>query len=113
MAYRSDTGFKQTDSHLSVGYSPLAALLAVVLGTLIVLAAVVVGSKKLKAYVLTKNNSQVIAAACHRPQDDDDGHLKKVKWGAIRHQEGETPGHCSFTSMDVKLPKIGGAYTRI
>lgn len=97
----------------SLAYSPRAALVAVILGIAIVFGTTLIGTKKLQPCILAQNNSLAIAAACHRPDGDEDDHLKKVKWGAIRHQKGKVPGHCCFTSKEVEMPRVGGLYTGI
>jgi hypothetical protein len=65
------------------------------------------GFRKLKPCVLVGNNSLVIAAGCQRPARDVDAQLKRVQYGAVRHQEGDRPGHCCFTSRDVEVPRLG------
>jgi hypothetical protein len=103
-------GQPESISFMEVGYSPLAILLALLFGSGMVLGLILNGLRKLKPCVLVGNNSLAIAAACQRPEKDVDAQLKKVQWGAVRHQEGNKPGHCCFTSEDVEPPRVGELY---
>ena len=97
-------------SYIEVGYSPLAILLALLFGTGMVLGLILNGLRKLRRCVLVGHNSLAIAAACQRPESHVDAQLKRVQWGAVRHQEGDRPGHCCFTSEDVEAPRLGELY---
>lgn len=59
---------------------------------------------------LVVNSSFAISAACHRPDGDEEASKKRVMWGALSHQDGELPGHCSFTSWEVEKPRVGDHY---
>lgn len=95
-----------------VAYSPLAFLITIIFGSLMVLAMGVIGFKKLKPCVLVGNNSLAIVAAYHPLESDEGAAYKKVGWGAVRHEENGVPGHCTFTSQEVELPREGDWYLR-
>lgn len=97
-------------SYMEVGYSPLAILVALLFGSGMVLGLILNGLRKLRQCVLVGNNSLAIAAACQKPEKDVDAQLKRVQWGAVRHQEDQRPGHCCFTSEDVETPRFGNSY---
>lgn len=97
-------------SYMEVGYSPLAILIALLFGTGMVVAMVCNGARKLKGGILVGNNSLAISAACHRSIGDVGAKLGRVKWGALHHANGRTPGHCCFTSEEVEPPRAGELY---
>ncbi|KAF7511429.1 hypothetical protein GJ744_004618 [Endocarpon pusillum] len=93
------------------GYSPLAIVCAVSVGTLMLLALLVLSSQKLKPGIpIVGSNSFTISAACHPPKEDEDVAFKHLMWGAVSHQEGNLPGHCCLTSLDVEKPRCGNFY---
>lgn len=95
---------------MEIGYSPLAILLALLFGSGMVLGMILNGFRNLKPCVLVGNNSLAIAAACRRPERDVGAEVKKVRWGAIHHEENGRPGHCCFTSEEVENPREGDLY---
>lgn len=103
-------GQTEENSYMEIGYSPLAILLALLFGLGMVVAMILNGLRKLTSGVLVGNNSLAIAAACHRPKGDEDAYLKRVQWGAVRHEQDGLPGHCCFTSEEVEPPKLGELY---
>lgn len=61
------------------------------------------------ALPLASTCSAAIGALCHRPDGDFDAHLMPVQWGVT--EDGESPGHCSFTTArDVRRPVEGTLY---
>ena len=97
-------------SYMVIGYSPLAILLSVTFGSVMVLTMMINGARKLHGGVLVGNNSLAIAAACQRPKGDVDAHLKAVKWGAVVGGDENGRPHCCFTSLEVEDPKPGVLY---
>ncbi|EPE31687.1 hypothetical protein GLAREA_12443 [Glarea lozoyensis ATCC 20868] len=97
-------------SYMQVGYSPLAILLAVIFGSLMVLAMILNGFRKLDPGLLVGNNSLAIAAACQRPEWDSDAHLRAVRWGVVRAATDGRPGHCALCSGEVEVPKLAKKY---
>jgi hypothetical protein len=65
-------------SYMEVGYSPLAILLTLLLGSGMVLGLLLDGLRELRQCVLVGNNSPAIAA-CQRPEKDVDAQLKRVQ----------------------------------
>ncbi|KAH8591808.1 hypothetical protein B0O99DRAFT_631704 [Bisporella sp. PMI_857] len=105
-------------SYMSIGYSPLAILISLLFGLMMVITMVVNGSRKLKGGILVANNSLAIAAACQRPKGDEDAHLREVMWGDVAAGGGKGDmmgewrgkGHCAFTSKEVEAPQVGELY---
>lgn len=105
------------------GYSPLAMISTLIVGTLIILVPVIVGARPIKGngMPLVGSCSAAIAAACHAPKDGKDVE-KPVMWGAISEglleeivREQNEPdsdhiGHCSFSSGPVDIPVPGRLY---
>ncbi|KAG9230910.1 hypothetical protein BJ875DRAFT_470951 [Amylocarpus encephaloides] len=104
------SGEVEAISFMQVGYSPLAILLALLFGCLMVAAMIANGFRKLRPCVLVGNSSLAIAAACQRPEWENEAHLKQVQWGAVRQPTLEQPGHCTFTSGEVEEPWVGSLY---
>ena len=93
------------------GYSPLAIVCAVSVGTLMLLVLLVLSSRKLKPGIpIVGSNSFTISAACHPSKEDKGAAFKSLKWGAVSHQEGDIPGHCCLTSREVEKPRCGNLY---
>lgn len=93
------------------GYSPLAIVCAVSVGTLMLLTLLFLSSQNLKPGMpIVGSNSFAISAACHPPKEDKDAAFKSLLWGAVSHQEGELPGHCCLTSLEVEKPRCGNLY---
>ena len=91
------------------GYSPIAIITVIPLGTLLLLVLVLNGFRKCKEGMpLAGSCSAAISAACHRPKEDLDAAVLPVLWGAVS-TEGRI-GHCCFTSFDVSTPVEGKPY---
>ncbi|KAH7359931.1 hypothetical protein BKA66DRAFT_500046 [Pyrenochaeta sp. MPI-SDFR-AT-0127] len=94
----------------TVGYSPLAVLVALIWGIVMVLALVAMGFRRYKPGIpLVGSCSAAISAACH--PDPSEGNITRgpLLWGVIS-PEGVSIGHCSFSSKDVVLPESGRQY---
>jgi hypothetical protein len=100
----------------TVGYSPMAIILTLVIATIIAGFGVVLSRFKYPAGMpLAGSCSVAISAACHAPLVEEDAGLRPVQWGACTHSGGindrqETVGHCSFSSLPVELPIPGRLY---
>ena len=95
----------------AAGYSLLAAILAVIVATLMLVALFGVSAFKLKTGMpLVGRKSFAISAACHPPEWDRDAAERPLIWGATRHQEGTMPGHCCLTTSQVETPIVGDLY---
>jgi hypothetical protein len=104
-------GTKLAQSHFGLGYSIQPIILDVVLGSLMLFVLVGMGFRKLQGKIpLANSNSFVIAAACHRPEEDKDAELKGVMWGEVHTGSDNEVGHCCFTSMEVTAPVEGKLY---
>ena len=112
-------GQPTSDSISTCGYSPIALIFVIALGTILVLIGITCGFLKSKGNMpLAGSCSAAISAACHPPESDVDAPLKPVMWGTITDslglEDGETGiGHCSFTSLPVEAPIIGKEYAGI
>ena len=99
----------------SCGYSPIAMIITIVLGVLLVIATIALGQRKYDGSIpLAGSCSLVISAACHPPEWDTDAALKPVLWGVIPSSElgvgGNEVGHCAFTSGEVEPLEEGKEY---
>lgn len=97
------------------GYSPIAMIFVIILGSVIVLLGICFGFRKSRGGMpLAGSCSAAISAACHLPEADVNASLKRVMWGVIAEDsfqyEGECVGHCSFTSAKVEAPVVGKCY---
>lgn len=113
--YDAEGNFDTTDYQPALGYSPIAILASILVGSCVVLVLVFNSVRKLDpAMPLMGNNSAVISAACHPDPKESDGELmpfKAITWGTTsRPQPGGQHGHCSFSTEDVELPVIGEFY---
>ena len=97
------------------GYSPMAMIIVIILGSIIVLLGICFGFRKAGGGIpLAGSCSAAISAACHPPEADVNASLKRVMWGVVAEDsfqhEGESVGHCSFTSSKVEAPVVGKLY---
>ena len=93
----------------SCGYSPIAIITVIPLGTLLLLVIIANGFRKYRQGMpLAGNCSAAISAACHQPEEDVDAALLPVSWGAL--STNDPIGHCCFTSFDVSPPVEGELY---
>jgi hypothetical protein len=112
--YDTQGDFDAEMSQPGLGYSPIAILSSIILGSAVVLALIINGFRKLNpAMPLMGNNSAIISAASHPDPTRNEEFLpfKRVRWGATSPPgpEGQ-PGHCAFTSDDVPWPRPGQLY---
>ena len=97
------------------GYSPIAMIFVIILGSIVVLLGICFGFRKSRGGMpLAGSYSAIISAACYPPEADVSASLKRVMWGVIAEDsfqhEGECVGHCSFTSFKVGAPVVGKLY---
>lgn len=104
-------GEEDTDNSIStIGYSliPLVAVIAV--GCTTVFAGLFNGFRRYKPGIpLAGSCSAAISAACHTPENDVQAVEKAVMWGVVGTNK-DGIGHCSFTSLEVHMPKKGESY---
>jgi hypothetical protein len=96
----------------SCGFSPIAMICVLVLGTLLVVGVYLIGRQKYDPSMpLAGSCSVAISAACHRPSWDVDASLNSILWGVIPGSGDETGvGHCCFTSGSVEAIQDGQQY---
>lgn len=96
----------------SCGFSPLAMILTVSLGIILVVGTLGIGffRRLCPGVPLAGSCSAAISAACHRPVWDGDASLKTVMWGVVKEGGGGEVGHCCFTSDAVAPVEEGKAY---
>ena len=86
-----------------IGYSRLAFVTALLLGSVVVILSILNGFRNYKPGIpLVGSCSAAISAACHRPREDEDAADKTLMWGVVSMKDGV--GHCCFTSFEVTTP---------
>jgi hypothetical protein len=94
------------------GYSPIAIIFAIGLGSLMVLTLPILGLRRFKSNIPVAGScSAAISAACHPPMTNKEAAQKCVMWGEIVLEnsllgkvgfDSDVPGaHYSFTSQDI------------
>ena len=100
-----------TGSVATVGYSPLAVILVLVVGVIMVATLVALGFRRYKAGIpLAASCSAAISAACHPPAHETHASVLSLKWGVVVGESWDTVGHCSFSSSEVTMPLPGSRY---
>lgn len=114
--YIDSTEVEVTDSGISTcGYSPMAIIFVIILGSIVVLLGIANGFRRARTGMpFAGSCSAAISAACHPPETDVNASLKRVMWGVVAedsfNHQGKRVGHCSFTSRKVKAPVVGRWY---
>ncbi len=103
------------DEVSTCGYSPIAIIFVIIVGSLAALSGIIVGARRSVATMpLAGSCSAVISAACHPPERDEKPSLKPVMWGVVAKEDpnpsDEDIGHCTFTSFEVEPPTVGQVY---
>ena len=106
------------DGISTCGYSPIAIIFVIILGSIVVLVGIANGFRKVRAGMpFAGSCSAAISAACHPPKADINASSKRLKWGVVAEGDPKDPdnrvGHCSFTSFEVKTPIVGRRYARL
>ena len=109
------TGLEIFGGISTCGYSPMAMIFVIILGSIVVLLGICFGFRKSRGGMpLAGSCSAAISAACHPPEADANASLKRVIWGVVAEEifqyERESVGHCSFTSSKVEAPVVGKWY---
>jgi hypothetical protein len=95
----------------TVGYSPLAVMLCLVLGLIMVIALLVMGFRKYKPGIpLASSCSAAISAACHAPVSANDASVLPLLWGVVGMEQWGGVGHCALSSGEVSMPQPGARY---
>ncbi|KAH7141569.1 hypothetical protein B0J13DRAFT_637349, partial [Dactylonectria estremocensis] len=93
------------------GYSPIAIIFSIGLGSLILLITVGWSLRTMKAAIpLGGTCSAVVSAACHRPEGDEYAASELVKWGVVPGRNGGRWDHCSVTSWPAEALERGRLY---
>lgn len=108
--YKSTGEFSRSISNC--GYSCIAIIAAMIVGSILVLLALAMGCRRYKPGIPTAGScSAAISAACHPPPGDKEVATLPVQWGAVELLESSNGvGHCSFTSREVSMPVGGRVY---
>jgi hypothetical protein len=108
----SSTGF--ADNLKTCGYSPIAIISVIILGSLMVIAIVAFGFVPYKQGItLAGSCSMALSAACHLDKRIEEcgpaAAAEKLQWGVVGVSE-DGVGHCSFSTREVGLPVKGEFY---
>ena len=110
-SYDGDGEIDDYGSLSTVGYSCIAIITVIALGSVIVIIGVLIGFRRYKQGIpLAGSSSAAISAACHRPKDDEDAASKAVMWGVVEAYGQDGVGHCCLTSFEVSPPVKGERY---
>ncbi|KAI9036914.1 uncharacterized protein KD926_001158 [Aspergillus affinis] len=103
------------------GWSPMAIILAIAVGGLMVLVLFPLGMRRFRSQIpLAASCSAAISAACHPPPGDSGAALRNIVWGevtgssiantAFESEDTQKIAHCSFTSQEVRIPSAPKFY---
>ncbi|MCJ1431301.1 hypothetical protein MMC27_000652 [Xylographa pallens] len=94
------------------GYSPIAIIFTIMVGTLMVIGVILNGFRSYRPGIpLAPSCSAAISAACHPPAGDGNAARSLVKWGEVTALTSDDLAHCTFTSdPDVTMPIVGRLY---
>ncbi|MCJ1473578.1 hypothetical protein MMC13_002229 [Lambiella insularis] len=96
------------DEITTCGWSSIAIVFVIVVGTVMLLVAFGMGFRRYKGFMpVAGGNSAIISAACHPHELDTNASVLPVRWGATDESE---PGHCTLTSRFVSEPIPGHLY---
>jgi hypothetical protein len=107
-------GYVDEDYSISTaGYSIMAMIFSLIVGSMALLICVSFGLRKYKPGMpLAAGCSAVISAASHAPSDGRDAETKPLQWGVISIGS-DGVGHCGFSSLEVSDPVSGHMYSGI
>jgi hypothetical protein len=101
----TDRGF------ITCGWSPVAIVCIIALGTCMVLWITGNRLRRLRTGMpVAASCSAAISAACHPNLEEPDAWRMGLKWGKVSSSYGGRVGHCSFSSRDAAIPKEGELY---
>lgn len=107
--YDENGNFDPSQSILSCGFSCIALIFLVGIGSLVLIAGVGLGLRRFEAGMpLAGSCSAALSAACHPPPDEAEVALAPVKWGVTSIEDGI--GHCALTGRYVSPPINGKMY---
>jgi hypothetical protein len=108
----NDIGYPSEGESISaVGYSCIAILFAIIVGSVAVLGGILNGFRRYPSGIpLVGSCSAAISAACHQPGDDSSASQLLLKWGAMDADTNAEIGHCCLSSFEVTDPVKGSLY---
>ncbi|KAH7120280.1 hypothetical protein B0J13DRAFT_457311 [Dactylonectria estremocensis] len=93
------------------GYSPIAIIFSIVLGSLILIITIMTSLRTIKPSIPPGGTcSAVVSAACHQPEGNDYAAWGLVKWGVVPSNNEGGWSHCCITSWAVDAPERGRTY---
>lgn len=111
--YDEEGNLKNRAAVTTCGFSPVAMIVTMVAGGVIISGLVLVSLRRLDGGIpLVGSCSAAISAACHRASWEDDAiSTKGLQWGAVSDTGlANDVGHCCFSSGSVSKPEPGKAY---
>ncbi|KIW04859.1 uncharacterized protein PV09_04041 [Verruconis gallopava] len=95
----------------TVGYSPVAAIICLLIGVSMLVALVFVALGRYKPGIpLAASCSAAISAACHLERNEPDAAVLPLLWGVAASEQWDRIGHCAFSSLGVREPVDGNRY---
>ncbi|KAK4992358.1 hypothetical protein LTR50_001116 [Elasticomyces elasticus] len=102
---------------VTCGYSPLAMILVIAVGLILIVFTLSIGLRRYKPGApLVGSCSAAISAACHYQKDvcqSDDAATRPLMWGVVAEgnpDDDADAGHCCFTDKGVTFPIEGHKY---
>ncbi|MCJ1376967.1 hypothetical protein MMC17_000057 [Xylographa soralifera] len=94
------------------GYSPIAIIFTLMLGSLMVIGVILIGFRRYRPGIpMASSCSAAISAACYPPADDGNAATSLVRWGEVTALTADGLAHCTFTSdPEVTMPIVGLLY---
>lgn len=110
-AYTVDGDLDTANSISQVGYSAIAILITILLGTTLLVTMIVIGMIRSHADIsMVGTCSAAISAACHcLPYEKEGLELRAIMWGEVSI-DPDGIGHCAFSAGEVNPPKEGRRY---
>ena len=111
-AYAEDGSEDTAGDVTTCGYSCIAIIFILIVGTTMLLAGVAMGFRRFPPGIpLASSCSAAISAACHPRPEDVDAAVLPLMWGVVKDDEdADGVGHCSFSSRHVVSPVQGRLY---
>ena len=112
-AYDADGNKNETANITAIGYSCIAIIMAIILGSIAIVFGILMGFRRYNGLMPTAGScSAAISAACHQPHTDANASELPLMWGVPEDESsdiaiGAQVGHCCFTSYPVSRPKDG------
>ena len=120
--YSEEDVLEDGKSLTTLGYSNIAIIFTVLLGSITLLLGAIMGYRRFEGRMpLAASCSAAVSAACHQPTADVDPAELPLMWGVAEAgpdgditsgvtSDDEYSGHCSFTSLPVLPPQEGQMY---